>query len=517
MKAAFCFVSVTNGMKTGMNKQKPLVLCMQEIDSYPLPEEFISRIRRQFGDTAQSLLSAFETQAPVSIRLNPIFLAHLSTLPTYPGINWCREGFYLPERPVFGRDPLFHAGAYYVQEASSMAAGHFFAGLRKQKAQSGLLILDACAAPGGKSTHLLAEMNAQDLLISNEFVKSRYPALTENLVKWGYPNQIITQCEPGNLMRSGLKFDIILADAPCSGEGLFRKDPESRLEWSEGQVEVCAARQTNILASLVSMLNPEGILIYSTCTFAPSENEYQMQWLHQSGLKCITPLSNTLVNWEKVTAEPGLIGWRARPDYIQGEGFFITVFQNTDKAEPDAESLPDKKEERKTKTKSFKESEQVPFALPPTLRFQKDGDGTLRIEHTYTPVLREKLESAHIPYRSGLKAGQYKSNKFVPDAELAFWKQLPEDVFPKIQLNHVDAMRYLRREVLHEVCKTERQGFHLMCHQGMGMGWANLSGNRFNNSYPMHWRLRDHSDSPLIPFPEQEQEGNHNSPGEHFH
>jgi 16S rRNA C967 or C1407 C5-methylase (RsmB/RsmF family)/NOL1/NOP2/fmu family ribosome biogenesis protein len=504
MKAAFCLVSVMNGMKTGMNKQKPLVLCMQDNDSYPLPVEFITRIRAQFGDSANILLSSLDRQAPVSVRLNPAFYSKLPTPSIYPRVNWCAEGFYLPERPVFGRDPLFHAGAYYVQEASSMAAGHLFASIRKELPQSGLLILDACAAPGGKSTHLLAEMHAEDLLISNEFVKSRYPALTENLVKWGYPNQIITQSEPGHLMRTGIKFDIILADAPCSGEGLFRKDPESRLEWSEGQVEVCAARQTNILASLVSMLNPGGVLIYSTCTFAPSENEHQMQWLHHAGLKCITPVSKDLINWERVTVEPGLSGWRARPDHIQGEGFFIAVFQNSGNIESHPEFLQKVKEPKQKKQKQLPEPELPPFELPHTLRFQSDGDGSLRIEHTYTPILREMLNAAHIPYRSGLKAGQYKSNKFIPDAELAFWKQLPVDVFPRIHLSYIDAMRYLRRDVLNEVCQPDRQGFHLMCHQGMGMGWANLSGNRFNNNYPMHWRLRDHSDSPLIPFPEQE-------------
>lgn len=508
MIAAFCVDSVTNGMKTRMNKQKPLVLCMQDIDSYPLPEEFITRIRQQFGNSAQSLLSALDTQAPVSVRLNPAFSEILPASPAYPGVEWCKEGFYLPKRPIFGRDPLFHAGAYYVQEASSMAAGHFFAAMRNQQPQPGLLVLDACAAPGGKSTHILAEMREQDLLISNEFVKSRYPALTENLVKWGYPNQIITQCEPEQLMRTGLKFDIILADAPCSGEGLFRKDTESRLEWSESQVEVCAARQTNILDSLLKMLNPGGILLYSTCTFAPAENEHQMQWLHQSDLKCITPSNDSFGKWEKVMVEPELTGWRARPDCIQGEGFFITVFKNTHDPIFNPISNQDIREarngNRKKNSKVTNDIEQVPFTLPQNLRFQKDGDGSLRIEHIHTPIVREKLESAHIPYRSGLKAGQYKSNKFIPDAELAFWKHLPDDAFPKIQLNHVDAMRYLRREVLNEVCKTERQGFHLICHQGMGMGWANLSGNRFNNSYPMHWRLRDNSDSPLIPFPEQE-------------
>jgi 16S rRNA C967 or C1407 C5-methylase (RsmB/RsmF family)/NOL1/NOP2/fmu family ribosome biogenesis protein len=505
MKAAFCFVSVMNGMKTGMNKQKPLVLCMQEIESYPLPLEFIARIGAQFGDSANTLLSSLDSQAPVSVRLNPALYSKLSTPSIYPGVNWCAEGFYLPERPVFGRDPLFHAGAYYVQEASSMAAGHLFARIRKELPQSGLLILDACAAPGGKSTHLLAEMHEEDLLTSNEFVKSRYPALTENLVKWGYANQIITQCEPGQLMRAGLKFDVILADAPCSGEGLFRKDPESRLEWSESQVEVCAARQKGILSSLIPMLNPGGVILYSTCTYAPEENEGQMQFLHDSGLKCITPVSKELVNWEQVTAEPGLIGWRARPDYVQGEGFFITVFQNTGSMEPHPDFLQNVKEHKQKKHKPLPEPELLPFEVPYTLRFQKDGDGTLRIEHKHTPILRAILESAHIPYRSGLKAGLYKSNKFIPDAELAFWKQLSGDIFPRIDLNHADAMRYLRREVLNEVCQPDRQGFHLICHQGMGMGWANLSGNRFNNGYPMHWRLRDSSESPLIPFPEQEQ------------
>jgi 16S rRNA C967 or C1407 C5-methylase (RsmB/RsmF family)/NOL1/NOP2/fmu family ribosome biogenesis protein len=505
MNVAFAGFSVMNGMKMGMNKQKPLVLCMRPNEINTLPEAFEARIHAQFGASAISFLQALSTEAPISVRLNPAYHSISTHLPDYEPVSWSTGGFYLPSRPIFGRDPLFHAGGYYVQEASSMAAGHFYSLLRKLLPQRGLLILDACAAPGGKSTHILSEMDSEDLLIANEYVKSRYPILTENLVKWGYPNQMITQSEPKQLLQAGLRFDLILADAPCSGEGLFRKDPESRTEWSEEQVHICALRQTSILESLVPMLNPGGILIYSTCTFSPEENEAQMQNLHALGMRCITPVSDAMSGWERVEPESHLLGWRSRPDYVKGEGFFITAFQNTSSAAAIEEVTETRNDSKSRKNKLPQVMEQRPFQLPANLRYQQDKDGMLRIEHTQAILIREKLESKHIPYRSGIRAGLYKSQKFIPDAEMAFWKQLPASSFQKIHVSHGDAMRYLRRDVLSEYSTPERSGIYLVCHQGMGLGWANLSGNRFNNLYPMQWRLRDASESPLIPFPEEQQ------------
>src|ERR1035437_5315934 len=236
-----------------------------------LPEAFVINTKKLLGKEYQEFEKALEENPPTSIRVNN----KIAYQPSYEQVAWCNSGYYLKERPLFTADPLFHAGAYYVQEASSM----FLYQAVKQHFPEAQTVLDLCAAPGGKSTLLSQALKESSLLVSNEIVRSRAYILAENLIKWGNPNIVVTNNDPKDFGRLPGYFDAIVVDAPCSGEGMFRKDPGAIQEWSEYNVTLCAARQKEILSSVWDTLKTDGILVYSTCTFNREENEENVRWI----------------------------------------------------------------------------------------------------------------------------------------------------------------------------------------------------------------------------------------------
>ncbi len=239
-----------------------------------LPEDFVRETRLLMGEARfSSYLEAFNEEAPVSIRLNPKL--YPGAWPQYQ-VSWCPEGFYLEGRPQFTFDPLFHAGCYYVQEAASMFVTHI---LRELSILSPLNVLDMCAAPGGKSTAMLSVLPEGSMLVSNEPIPTRAQILLENITKWGAKNCTVTNNYPRDFKKAKAKFDLILCDVPCSGEGMFRKDPATISEWSLQNVEKCWRLQREIVADAWECLNPGGILIYSTCTFNTKENEENVRWI----------------------------------------------------------------------------------------------------------------------------------------------------------------------------------------------------------------------------------------------
>jgi 16S rRNA C967 or C1407 C5-methylase (RsmB/RsmF family) len=239
-----------------------------------LPEDFVRETRLLMGEARfSSYLEAFNEEAPVSIRLNPKL--YPGAWPQYQ-VSWCPEGFYLEGRPQFTFDPLFHAGCYYVQEAASMFVCHI---LRELSILSPLNVLDMCAAPGGKSTAMLSVLPEGSMLVSNEPIPTRAQILLENITKWGAKNCTVTNNYPRDFKKAKAKFDLILCDVPCSGEGMFRKDPATISEWSLQNVEKCWRLQREIVADAWECLNPGGILIYSTCTFNTKENEENVRWI----------------------------------------------------------------------------------------------------------------------------------------------------------------------------------------------------------------------------------------------
>ena len=247
-----------------------------------LPEDFISLMRSHLGDEqAEALFDGLQQEATVAVRINPFKARHLQVNPQLLAdpVPWCPGAYYLDGHKAFTFDPLFHAGAYYVQDASSMYLAEV---LRKYETSvTPLAALDLCAAPGGKSTLLTSHLPEGSLLISNEPIRKRAQVLAENMQKWGYPGSIVTQNYPDEFGHFCSAFDLILADVPCSGEGMFRKDPVAVREWSLDNVHQCVLRQREILRAIVPTLKPGGLFIYSTCTFNRFEDEEQVEWLQQ--------------------------------------------------------------------------------------------------------------------------------------------------------------------------------------------------------------------------------------------
>ncbi len=226
---------------------------------------------------AASLLAAHETAAVTSVRLNPRKPVILSFKES-GRVPWCTTGYYLAERPVFTLDPLFHAGAYYVQEASSMFVQHAFECLTDREGAP-LRVLDLCAAPGGKSTLLAGLLRNEDLLVSNEVIQARAAILAENLSRWGQMNTWVTHNDPKEFSKLDPYFDVMLIDAPCTGSGLWRKDEAALEEWSPEHVKLCSERQKRIVADALPALKSGGLLLYATCSYSPEENEQVCDWL----------------------------------------------------------------------------------------------------------------------------------------------------------------------------------------------------------------------------------------------
>ena len=259
-----------------------LYLCLGKISRQPmnLPIDFVQQIHTLLGqDEAIRLADAIQTDAPVSIRLNEKKCKEVlsSRMPLQGQVPWCPMGYYLDRRPAFTFDPLWHAGLYYVQEASSMFLQQALC--RYADMIHPLCVLDLCASPGGKSTHLRSLLTDDSLLISNEIVRTRAQILAENMMRWGHPSVVVTNNAPDDFTPMEACFDLVLADVPCSGEGMFRKDEDSIKEWSTSNVDTCWRRQRTILEAIWPTLKPGGLLIYSTCTYNIYENEENIRWM----------------------------------------------------------------------------------------------------------------------------------------------------------------------------------------------------------------------------------------------
>jgi len=292
------------------------------------PSDFIRRIRDQFPATADDFVEALNFDARVSIRLNKQKFDSIPELPTVP---WSNQAYFLEQRPVFALDPLWHAGAYYVQEASSMFLEQAFQQIQTDGSK---MVLDLCAAPGGKSTHLNSLINDKDLLVSNEVIRSRVPILIENLSKWGHSNFMVSNSDARQFGDLGPLFDVLVIDAPCSGEGLFRRDPEAAKEWSLENANLCSVRQRRILAESWPCLKQGGYLIYSTCTFNPAENEENLNWLRsQGGFESVRIPLQEEWNVNEIDNN-GIYGYRFLPHKVKGEGFFLSILKKTEQTEP---------------------------------------------------------------------------------------------------------------------------------------------------------------------------------------
>lgn len=447
-----------------------------------LPEAFLHRLQNQFPEEREALIAALHQPAPVSVRQNS---RKPSSLPfeTRANIPWCAEGWYLESRPTFILDPLWHAGTYYVQEASSMLLD--FALRQTTPLNQPLTVLDICAAPGGKATLLINRLNENSLLIANEVIRTRVAPLTENLVRWGFPNVVITNHDPETFAQT-LRgyFDVVVVDAPCSGEGLFRKDPEAIREWSEENGERCAARQKRILTAAQELVRPDGLLFYSTCTLNPAENEANIHWLLAQGGWEIVPL--TLPNeWGLRLAE---VGYQCLPHRCVGEGFYLCVLRRTagtagELASPSSLSgvFPISNLD-KTIAQYLAEPENW-------MILEQRG----KIAAVPISVAGRVRDICTVLPRSQpiLRLGEYKGRDFVPAHELALSLARHADI-PAIVLDRDSALRYLRKDPfdLPQDSPSSSPGWCLATYRGQSLGWLKVLPGRFNNYLPNEWRIR---------------------------
>lgn len=400
------------------------------------------------------------------------------------GIPWCKNGYYLDQRPSFTFDPLFHAGAYYVQEASSMFIGYALA--QVCAGQNSLKALDLCAAPGGKTT-LLASMDQVSLLVSNEIIRTRLPVLFENVVKWGAPHVFISQQDPRDFQRLPGFFDILLVDAPCSGSGLFRRDPQAINEWSPQSVALCSQRQQRILADSLHTLKEDGILIYSTCSYSMDEDEAILDWLvsecEMESVKIDVPEEWNIVRSE--SEAKGAFGYRFYPDKIQGEGFFIACLRKKGSGvgSPEKSSKPAFAgiADRQVLREWVKDADDYVF-------LQKNDD------YMAVPVVLQQAYmelSANLSLRkSGTRMGSLIRGKLNPEHELAMSIILADGI-PALDVDYETAIRFLRKETF--VPETQQQGWILVKYGNLPLGFMKSMPNRANNYYPSDWRIRSAS------------------------
>ena len=476
----------------------------------PLPKEFIDSLRAAIGGRAQDVLDALGCEdGVVGVRANPAKMEP-GALSSRFGVGaqpvpWRADAFFLDSRPTFALDPLFHAGAYYVQDPSAMMVGTIADSLIAQS-ESPLRILDLCAAPGGKSTCLASVLRGGDVLVSNEVIGSRASILAENMVKWGNPNTIVTNNDPKDFARLAASFDIILADVPCSGEGMFRKDPEALAQWSSENVKLCAARQRRIVADVWPALKEGGWLLYSTCTFNSSENDGNVEWICRELGAEVVLLSNAPHSFCRLL-HPQIVGLQknasrnmeSEPDSLPVEGAVETrcglqLGMGLTRGEGQYVALL-----RKT---SAQKAGSQPKVGKPSRKFPCDWleSGVAAYEQSTSAGIMLKaypeqteaqlrfFESSLRAIRSGVAVAYVKGRDLVPQTDLALSRAFRREAFAQAELTRDQALQFLRCAALQ--LPDAPRGFNVVTFERVPLGFVKNLGNRANNLFPQAWRLR---------------------------
>lgn len=454
-----------------------------------LPEQFISRMQRELGVVeAEALCAALETEPSTSVRLNPAKMAEQK----WGGgrVAWSDYGYLLGERPAFTLDPDFHAGAYYVQEASSQFAGYIISmAVGGAEACKGQRVLDMCAAPGGKSTHYATLVGERGLVVANEINRSRAAVLADNARKWGLGNMVVTCNDSARVADFEEWFDVVAVDAPCSGEGMFRKSDEACEQWSEANVAMCAERQWEILQNAFRSLKPGGVLLYSTCTFNRTEDEDVVgRACEEFGDELLAvddiPIGD---DWGVVTGREGVFQtFRFFPHRLTGEGMFMAVARKAGlatsrrrmpKARRKVMEAVDKRTAQEL-SRWVKESEQM--------RFFAAGDTLYgcRKEH-YDEV--EALAGTLAVIYSGVAMGQVFKGKLKPDGALALYAGVNHDAVACCEVDEQEALKFLRKQDMDAAQFSE--GVNMVLYGGRPLGFVKRVGARVNNMYPNSLRI----------------------------
>lgn len=482
-----------------------------------LPASFIDYTRALLGNEEyEKLAVALQQEPPVSIRLNEklgalsqnagaahsSFFIHNSSLNKVP---WASDGYYLDERLTFTFDPLFHAGCYYVQEASSM----FVEQVLRQYVSAPVMMLDLCAAPGGKSTHARSVLPEGSLLVANEVIRNRSQVLAENLTKWGHPDVVVTNNDPADFSALSSFFDVILTDVPCSGEGMFRKDPVAVEEWSPENVEICWQRQRRIIADIWPCLKPGGILIYSTCTYNTKEDEENVRWIQEEFGAELLPLdvreewniTGNLLGGEGESLK-GFPVCHFLPHKTKGEGFFLAALRKPEVEENVVFSFS------KVKAAKKKDKKGGAVTSSPVSKENRTLAGSwLNSENAERyALLAEEKEVKAFPQQyvdelaamkqylkvvqAGVLIGEVKGKDLSPAHALAMSASLlRQDAFDTEEVSYEQAIAYLRKEAI-ALSETAPRGYVLLTYRNIPLGFVKNIGNRANNLYPQEWRIR---------------------------
>lgn len=458
-----------------------------------LPDDFKRQMQGIIGErNYNDLAEAIGGEPTTSIRINRAKLS--SGVPFQELIDgevgWCSDGYYLRERPLFTLDALFHGGAYYVQEASSMFLDHVVKCLSDDYGME--MVLDLCAAPGGKSTILRANMPTTALLMANEIVPKRASILSENLIKQGYRNNIVTCSTAKNYAESHIMFDFILCDVPCSGEGMFRKDAGSIGEWSLAGVEHCRELQREIVADAWKCLKKGGILVYSTCTLNTRENEENVKWMIEEfgAMPVEIPIKQQWGITGSVLNGFDKPVYRFIPGRTRGEGLFMAVLKKC--GETDIESIKPSKH-KKAKDKNKKNSigidveRYLSIDVPHTIL--KNDDKIMVIDSKWTDCLNVVKQYMKV-INAGITIGQERGKDIVFDESLAMSIDLKKDAFPRLKLSRDEALNYLRRGNIVPPEGLEH-GYVIVEYDDLPLGFVKNIGSRTNNLYPTEWRIRN--------------------------
>lgn len=458
---------------------RKVYLCSMAINRMELSKDFVEQTRTLFGEERyMRFSSALDAEPVVSVRHNGAKRA--ADLCGEP-VAWAADACYLDTRPLFTADPLFHAGCYYVQEASSM----FLEQVIKQYVDEPVRVLDLCAAPGGKSTHALSLLPEGSLFVANEPVPMRAGVLAENIIKWGSPCAVVTCNEPADFAPFKEFFDVIIVDAPCSGEGMFRKDARAVSMWSPANVKNCVARQRTILTDIWGSLRPGGLLVYSTCTFNPHEDEEMVAWVRDELGARVLPVAAS-PEWGitgNLTGEDFPV-YRFIPGFTRGEGFFLALLRKDGDgcvaqprpARSRATALPKACNAACSWLKNYHE-----------YNFVVENDTVTaypRQHQALIAALQSRLKVLH----AGVAVAAIKNNKLLPLHKLAMSVALNREAFPTVELTLEQALAYLHREAL--ALPTAPMGVILFTYKNIPLGFAKNVGNRVNNLYPTEWRIR---------------------------
>ena len=442
------------------------------------PAKFIERLRQQEYIDAFQLEEALNRPSPVSIRINSE--KWNMTPVNSEQIPWSNNGYILASRPSFTFDPLFHSGCYYPQEASGM----FLEQIYKQLITNPLniMVLDLCGAPGGKSTHLSSLIGDKGFLVANEVIKSRAGTLAEIITKWGIGNTIVTNSDPEDFSRLKNYFDLILIDAPCSGEGMF-SELTIRNEWSPENAALCSERQRRIVMDTWPSLKENGILIYSTCTFNPAENEENIKWISEKACASSVTLDISKFDGIQEISYKGITGYGFYPGKLKGEGLFVSILRKPG-------SSSEMKQRRLVKKDNQLTNSDINIAKKlistPLINQYRHNDIVYELS---LPVEEYQFLKNYVRIiKGGTALFKTRKDDVTPLHDLALFCKIRKDAFSFVDLDYLQAISFLKKENI--ALKDVSKGWILLKFRGINLGFVKNIGSRANNYFPTEWRIR---------------------------